>query len=54
MVESITVSWLGIIVLALAAVLVAGHYRRERHRNRQFRWLDTHPVKDWTQHRHRP
>jgi hypothetical protein len=52
MVESMTVSWLGIVVLLLAAILVASHYRRERHRNQQFRWLDTHPVKDWTHRRH--
>jgi hypothetical protein len=52
MAESMTVLWLGVMVLVLAAILVAGHYRREHYRNQQFRWLDTHPVKDWTQHRH--
>ncbi|CAB3790558.1 hypothetical protein LMG28138_03012 [Pararobbsia alpina] len=31
----------------MAAILVAEHYRRAQHRNQQFRWLDTHPVRDW-------
>lgn len=52
MAESITVVWLGVIVLAMAAILVVEHYRREHGRNQHFRWLDTHPMRDWLHHRH--
>ncbi|WP_188131070.1 hypothetical protein [Paraburkholderia panacisoli] len=51
MVESISGMLLGVIVLIVAAILVAEHYRREHHRNRQFRWLDTHPMRDWLHRR---
>jgi hypothetical protein len=27
------------------------HYRQEHRRNRQLRWLDTHPMKDWVHRR---
>jgi hypothetical protein len=52
MAESFTVFWFGIVVLALAAVLVIAHYRRERRRTSYFRWLDTHPTRDWLHHRY--
>jgi hypothetical protein len=52
MAESMTGMWLGVIVLIVAAILVAEHYRRERRRGRQLRWLDTHPTHDWLHHRH--
>jgi hypothetical protein len=51
MAESMTGLWLGVIVLIVAAILVAEHYRRERRRGRQLRWLDTHPTHDWLHHR---
>ncbi|HXZ08214.1 MAG TPA: hypothetical protein VEI25_09170 [Paraburkholderia sp.] len=52
MADSMTGIWFGVIVLIVAAILVAEHYRRERHRNRQLRWLDTHLLHDWMRHRH--
>jgi hypothetical protein len=52
MAESISGVMLGVIVLIMAAILVAEHYRREHHRSRQLRWLDTHPVRDWLHHKH--
>jgi hypothetical protein len=51
MAESITVVWLTVIVLAMAAILVVEHYRRERNRTQHFRWLDTHPMRDWLHRR---
>jgi hypothetical protein len=52
MAESLTVMWVTMIVLIMAAILVTEHYRREHHRNQQLRWLDTHPMKDWLHRRH--
>ena len=49
--DSISVLLLGVIVMVVAAVLVVEHYKREQHRNRQLRWLDTHPMRDWIHHR---
>jgi ABC-type uncharacterized transport system fused permease/ATPase subunit len=51
MAELITGVLFGVIVLVMAAILVAEHYRRVRHRNRQLRWLDTHLIRDWLHHR---
>ncbi|MFM0342130.1 hypothetical protein [Paraburkholderia fungorum] len=51
MVESISWMLLGAIVLIMAAILVAEHYRREHHRNQRLRWLDTHPMRDWLHRR---
>ena len=45
MADSMTGIWFGVIVLIVAA------NRRERHRNRQLRWLDTHLSHDWMHHR---
>jgi hypothetical protein len=42
----------GVIVLIMAAISVTEHYRPAHHRNRQFRWLDTHPVRGWLHHKH--
>jgi hypothetical protein len=52
MAESMTVVLFGVIVLIMAAILVVEHYRREHHRNQQFRWLDTHLTRDWKHHKH--
>ena len=41
----------GMIALIMAAILVAEHYRHAHHRNQQFRWLDTHPVRDSLHHK---
>jgi hypothetical protein len=49
--ESISGMLLGVIVLIMAAILIADHYRREHHRNQQLRWLDTHPMRDWLHRR---
>jgi hypothetical protein len=49
--ESMTVMLLGLVILALAGILVIQHYRQEHQRNQQFRWLDTHPMKDWIHRR---
>jgi hypothetical protein len=49
--ESISVALLGVIVLIMAAILVAEHYRREHRRSQQLRWLDTHPMRDWLHRR---
>jgi hypothetical protein len=51
MAESMTIALLGLVVLVLAAILVVEHYRREHRRNRQLRWLDTHPMRDWVHRR---
>ena len=51
MAESMTVVLFGVVVLIMAAILIAEHYRREHHRNQQLRWLDTHPVRDWLHHK---
>ena len=51
MAESMTGVLFGVIVLIMAAILVAEHYRREHHRNQPFRWLDTHPMRDWKHHK---
>lgn len=49
MTESIAL--LGVLVLIIAAILVAEHYRRERRRNQYLRWLDSHPMRDWLHRR---
>jgi ABC-type uncharacterized transport system fused permease/ATPase subunit len=51
MAELITGVLSAVIVLIMAAILVAEHYRRERRRNQQLRWLDTHFIRDWLHHR---
>ncbi|CAB3798552.1 hypothetical protein LMG28614_04786 [Paraburkholderia ultramafica] len=51
MAESISGVMLGVIVLIMAVILVAEHYRREHRRRRQLRWLDTHPMRDWLHRR---
>ena len=51
MAESMTVFWLGLMVLIMATILIVEHYRRERSRSRHFRWLDSHPIRDWLHHR---
>jgi hypothetical protein len=52
MAESVTVVWLGVILLVMAVILVVEHHRREHHRrNQRLRWLDTHPTRDWLHHR---
>jgi hypothetical protein len=51
MAESMTGVLFGVVVLIMAAILVAAHYRREHHRNQHLRWLDAHSVRDWKHHR---
>jgi hypothetical protein len=51
MAESLTAVWLGLIVLIMAVILVAEHFRRVPPRNRSLRWLDSHPMRDWLHHR---
>ena len=52
MTESMTAVLFWVIALIIAAILVAEHYRPAHHRNRQFRWLDTHSMRDWLHHKH--
>ena len=49
--ESISGVLLGVMVLIVASILVAEHYRREYRRNKHLRWLDTHPIRDWLNRR---
>jgi hypothetical protein len=49
--ESISGVLLGVMVLIVASILVAEHYRREYRRNKHLRWLDTHPIRDWLHRR---
>ncbi len=50
--ELMTAVLFGVIVLIMAAILVAEHYRRGYHRNQQLRWLDAHPpMRDWIHHK---
>jgi hypothetical protein len=51
MAESLTVVWLGLIVLIMAVILIAEHFRREPPRSHYLRWLDSHPMRDWLHHR---
>ena len=51
MAESMTVMLLGLVIAFLAGILVLQHYRQEHQRNQQFRWLDTHPMKNWIHRR---
>jgi hypothetical protein len=52
MAESVTVVWLGVILLIMAVILLVEHHKREQHRMaRHARWLDTHPTRDWLHHR---
>jgi hypothetical protein len=50
MAGSMTGVLFGMIALILAAILVAEHYRHAHHRKQQFRWPDTHPMRDWLHH----
>ena len=51
MAESLTVVWLGLIVLIMAVILITEHFRREPPRSHYLRWLDSHPMRDWLHHR---
>jgi hypothetical protein len=48
---SLSAVLLGVMVLIVGAILVAEHYRREHRRNQYFRWLDSHPIRDWLHRR---
>ncbi|MEA3119569.1 MAG: hypothetical protein QOI13_2839 [Paraburkholderia sp.] len=52
MAESMESIVTGVILLAVAAILVAAHYRRERRRERWLTRLDGHRL--WDRLRHRP
>ncbi|NPT58295.1 hypothetical protein [Paraburkholderia elongata] len=51
MAGSMTGVLFGMITLIMAAISVAEHYRHAHPRNQQFRWLDTHPMRDWLHHK---
>jgi hypothetical protein len=52
MAESMESIVTGVIVLVVAAILVALHYRRERRRERWLSRLDGHRLWDRLRHRH--
>lgn len=52
MAESMVSVVVGLIVLAVAAILVASHYRREHHRERWLQRMDAHRLWDRVRHRH--
>jgi hypothetical protein len=52
MAESMESFVTGLIILAVAAILVTAHYRRERRRAKWLAHAETHRLLEWLRHRH--